>query len=145
MTVFFQLTFQEPEEKKRYYSIIVYALNTSAIATWRMHCQIHQLSMSHLNFGRDITLCLMKSTKAARSQIGEPQAPADVRHDGVRHFPGCSTQGSNAATRSSFLGEGKISFGGALTILLFSTIVALGGQIFVLGESPPWPPVVAIL
>ena len=35
----------------------------------------------------------MKSARAARPQTRGPQALADVRHDGVGHFPGCPTQG----------------------------------------------------
>ena len=46
--------------------------------------------MFHLNFRREITLLLMKSARANQPQIREPQAPADVRHDGVGHFPECT-------------------------------------------------------
>ena len=35
---------------------------------------------------------LMKSARPARPQIGGPQAPSHVRHDGVGHFPKCPTQ-----------------------------------------------------
>ena len=49
--------------------------------------------MSHLNFRQEITLFSMKSARAARPQTRVPQALADVRHDGVGHFPGCPTQG----------------------------------------------------
>ena len=79
-------------EKERYYSPIAHVLNTSVIAAWRIPSKLHQLSMFHLNFRREITLYLMKSARAARPQIRGPQASADVRHVGVGHFPECTTQ-----------------------------------------------------
>ena len=35
----------------------------------------------------------MKSAKAAQPQIGGPQAPGDVKHDGVGHFLESTTRG----------------------------------------------------
>ena len=61
-------------------------LNRSVIAAWRIPRERHLLSMSHLNLRREITLCLMKSARAAQAQIREPQEPEDVRHDGRAIF-----------------------------------------------------------
>ena len=35
----------------------------------------------------------MESARADRPQIRGTQVPADVRHDGVGHFPECTTKG----------------------------------------------------
>ena len=79
--------------KKWYYPLIVNALNTSVVASWKLYGCIHDSHISHLNYRREVAMCLLKSARAAPSQIRGPQMPLDVRYDGVGHFPKAVTQG----------------------------------------------------
>ena len=52
----------------------------------RTHKQPYPLQIS------GYATALMESARADQPQIREPQAPADLRHEGVGHFPECTTQ-----------------------------------------------------
>jgi DNA excision repair protein ERCC-6 len=72
--------------KKWYWPLATHALNTSVVAAWRVHCAMGEDRLSHLDFRRNITLCLLKSAQdkpqRARVAVG---FPSDVRYDGVGH------------------------------------------------------------
>lgn len=82
--------------KKWWWSLFINAINVSVVAAWRLHCQLHPLDkLTHLQFRRQITLCLLK-TSATRAQTGgghHADLPTDVRFDGVGHIRMDSTQG----------------------------------------------------
>ena len=46
--------------KKWYWPLFVNILNTTVVAAWKIHCQIGYKKITHINFGRQVTLCLLK-------------------------------------------------------------------------------------
>ena len=45
--------------KKWYWTLIVDALNVYVVAAWKIHCKTNQEELAHLDFRREITLCLL--------------------------------------------------------------------------------------
>ena len=81
--------------KKWYWPLFSNALNLSIVAAWRLHCQLADETLSHLDFRREITLCLLKSV-APRACIGHSkmsELPADIRYDGNGHIKKNCKQG----------------------------------------------------
>ena len=81
--------------KKWYWSLLLNALNISVVAPWRVHCKISTEKLSHLDFRRAITLCLLKSEKipCPTSISASASLPGDVRFDGLNHLLASTTQG----------------------------------------------------
>ena len=52
--------------KTWYWPLFINALNVSIVATWRIHCHAKVSKMSHLDFRRETTLCLLKSSKVRK-------------------------------------------------------------------------------
>ena len=52
--------------KKWYWLLLIKALNISIVAAWRIHCHVEVSKMNHLDFRREITLCLLKSLKVCK-------------------------------------------------------------------------------
>ena len=82
--------------KKWYWSLIINAINISVVAAWQVHCAIQEKPMTHLEFRREITVCLLKIAMPQRRQIGGGRIqnlPNEVRIDGVGHCKLSTTQG----------------------------------------------------
>jgi len=81
--------------KKWWWPLFVNAINVSVVAAWRIHCHLHRQSMTHLEFRREITLCLLKSSEERATTGGGSHAdlPNDVRFDGQGHTRIEATQG----------------------------------------------------
>ena len=47
--------------KKWYWPLIINAINVSVVATWQLHCAVAETPKSHLEFRREIAICLLKS------------------------------------------------------------------------------------
>ena len=47
--------------KKWYWPVIIYAINVSVVAAWQLHCAVAETPKSHLEFRREIAICLLKS------------------------------------------------------------------------------------
>ena len=81
--------------KKWWWNLFVNAINLAVVAAWRLHCYTSEPSatISHLEFRREITLGLMKSS--TRQRLGGPTAPVvgSVRYDGVQHYMESTSQG----------------------------------------------------
>ena len=82
--------------KKWWWPLFLNVVNMSVVAAWRLYSRLHpQLKVSHLDFRRTITLCLLKR-KIPRVQIGgghHADLPDDIRYDGVGHISEATTQG----------------------------------------------------
>lgn len=82
--------------KKLYWPLFSNALKLSVVAAWRMHCQLVAFPLSHLEFRREVMLCLMKSvaprTQAGRNKMAE--LPADIRYAGLCHNRNASRNAS---------------------------------------------------
>lgn len=83
--------------KKWWWPLFLNALNVSIIASWRIHCSVCPASLSHLDFRREVTLCLLKveiPKPRCRSIGGHmPDLPYDIRYDNVGHLKISCTQG----------------------------------------------------
>ena len=82
--------------KKWYWPLFTNALNVTVVASWRIHCKIAESLMSHLDFRREIAICLLKMSMVSRLQVGSgPRVnlPDDVRFDGEDHEKVAATQG----------------------------------------------------
>jgi len=81
--------------KKWWWNLFVNALNMAVVAVWRVHCYVSESSANstHLEFRRQVTLGLLKSS--TRQRMGGPTAPVvhDIGYDGVQHYMHSSTQG----------------------------------------------------
>ena len=75
--------------KKWYWPLFINALNITIVAAWRAHCAIEETPLSHLNFRREVTICLLKlGHPQPRTQVGggiSAVLPDGVRRDGVGH------------------------------------------------------------
>lgn len=74
----------------------MHALNVSVVAAWKIHCKTNEKKLSHLDFRREITLCLLKLDEPKTINVGPTTSsnlPGDVRFDGVNHFMTSTTQG----------------------------------------------------
>ena len=83
--------------KKWYWPLFINALNITIVAAWRAHCAIEETPLSHLNFRREVTICLLKlGHPQPRTQVGggiSAVLPDGVRRDGVGHEKEACTQG----------------------------------------------------
>ena len=81
--------------KKWYWPLIINAINVSVIAALRVHCAVKSKPLTHLDFCRAITLCLLKFPTKSRLQIGGRIAvlPHNVRYGGVDHIRVSTTKG----------------------------------------------------
>jgi len=74
--------------KKWWWPLFTNALNLSVVAAWRMFRLLHpQAQMSHLDYRRTITLCLLKAVapRISRRGGGIAHLPMDIRHDSIGH------------------------------------------------------------
>ena len=82
--------------KKWYWPLFTDALNVTVVAAWRIHCKIAESPLSHLNFRREIAICLLKMSVVSRLQVGggpRVNLPDDVRFDGEDHEKVAASQG----------------------------------------------------
>lgn len=78
--------------KKWWWPLMTNLVNISIVAAWRFYCTLH---ITHIEFRREITLVLMKSSGRRAQTAGRIQAdlPVDVRFDGQDHYPNDCSQG----------------------------------------------------
>ena len=62
------------------------------VASWRVHYNLDEKPLFHLDFRRSVAICLLKMHHTDRAQLGGgpiPNMPDNVRYDGVGHdkFP----------------------------------------------------------
>ena len=72
--------------KKWYWPVAINAISISVIAAWRVQCAVQEKPKTHLEFRREIKICLFKMAMPLRLQIGGgriPHLPNDIRCDGV--------------------------------------------------------------
>ena len=68
---------------KWYWPLFINGLNITIVAAWRAHCAIEETPLSHLNFRREVTICLLKlGHPQPRTQVGG--GISAVLPDGVR-------------------------------------------------------------
>jgi DNA excision repair protein ERCC-6 len=82
--------------KKWWWPLFTNALNLSVVAGWRMFRLLHPHSqLSHLEYRRTVTLCLLMSEESRGSKLGGGVAhlPLDVRRDGIGHVNTTATEG----------------------------------------------------
>ena len=82
--------------KKWYWLLIINAINVSVVAGWRIHCNAVVSPVTHLEFRREIAICLLKSSMEERTKVtGEtlPSLPKDIRFDQINHYKITATQG----------------------------------------------------
>ena len=61
--------------------LVINAINISVVAARRVHCTLNANSLSHLEFLREVTLCLLKSSTQPLRQVEgviAPNLPADL-------------------------------------------------------------------
>ena len=81
--------------KKRYRPLFVNLLNTMVVATWKIYCQIGDKKITYIDFGRQVTLCLLKGQQHQEIESNvATELPLDIHFDAVNHFLGpATTQG----------------------------------------------------
>ena len=81
--------------KKRYRPLFVNLLNTTVVAAWKIYCQIGDKKITYIDFGRQVTLCLLKGQQHREIESNvAAELPLNVHFDGVNHFLGpATTQG----------------------------------------------------
>ena len=82
--------------KKWHWPLIIKAINVSVVAAWRLHCAVAETPSNHLEFRREITICLLKSPMDVRKRTTEgaiANIPSDLGYDSVGHFKVSTTQG----------------------------------------------------
>ena len=68
-------------------------LNVSVVAAWRLYCAVHGSNeIEHLDFRRDVTLCLLKAARPQSTPVRSQ--PVDQLQGGLWSF---ITNGSRAA------------------------------------------------
>ena len=73
--------------KKWYWPLFVNLLNTTVVAAWKIHCQIGDKKITHINLRRQVTLCLLKVQQHREMDTSvAAELPLDVRFNGVNHF-----------------------------------------------------------
>ena len=78
--------------KKRYWPLFVNLLNTTVVAAWKIHFQIGDKNITHINFRRQVALCLLKVQQHHKIESSvAAELPLDVRFDGINHFLGPAT------------------------------------------------------
>jgi len=69
--------------KKWWWPLLTNILNLSVVAAWRLHCAVHGSDgMEHIDFRRDITLCLLKAAQPQNTPVRKQpvaELPTDVR------------------------------------------------------------------
>jgi DNA excision repair protein ERCC-6 len=75
--------------KKWWWPLFTNVLNISVVAAWRLYCTLNKnRALSHLDFLREITICLLKSSPNERPQVGggaHVDLPDHVRFDQIGH------------------------------------------------------------
>lgn len=93
--------------KKWYWPLFTHAINISVVAAWRIHCKVSGNIMTHLEFRRYITRCLLKmeaSTSSSSDRLPRAEStnlsqrqpsslPPEVRFDRTNHNKEPTTQG----------------------------------------------------
>lgn len=82
--------------KKWWWPLFIHAINVSVVAAWKIFLVLHPRShVSHLDFRRNVALCLLKKadSRACSLRAGVAHLPVDVRHDGVGHTHTTTTEG----------------------------------------------------
>ena len=78
--------------KKWYWPHFVNLLNTTAVAAWKIHCQIGEKKITYIDFRRQVTLCQLKIEQHREIESSVAfELPLNVRFDGVKHFLGPAT------------------------------------------------------
>ena len=76
--------------KKWYWPLFVNLLNTTVVAAWKIHCQIGDKKITHINFRRQVALCKVHQHREIESSVAA-ELPLDVRFDGVNRILGSAT------------------------------------------------------
>jgi hypothetical protein len=75
--------------KKWWWPLFTNALNVSVVAAWLLHSTLNQRrALSHLEFRRQIAICLLKAQISERKQVGgagHVNLPDDVRYGYIGH------------------------------------------------------------
>ena len=82
-------------DNKWYWLLAINAVNISVVGAWQVHCVVQEKLMTHLEFWREIKICLLQMDMLLRRQIGGrriSQLPNDIRFDGVGHFKAPAAQ-----------------------------------------------------
>ena len=81
--------------KKWCWPLFVNLLNTTAVAAWKIHCQIGEKKITNIDFRRQVMLCLLKVQQHCEIESSvAAELPLDVHFYGVNHFLGpAMTQG----------------------------------------------------
>ena len=82
--------------KKWYWPLVINAVNVSVVAAWRIHCNAVVSPMTHLEFRREITICLLKSPIEEQTKVTGgtlSSLPKDIRFDQINHYKMKTTQG----------------------------------------------------
>ena len=82
--------------KKWYWPLVINAINVSVVAAWRIHCNAVVSPMNHLEFRREIAICLLKSPMEEQTKVTGgtlPSLPKDIRFDQINHYKITTTQG----------------------------------------------------
>ena len=79
--------------KKWYWILFINFLNVTVVTGWRIYCRIGQQKVSHLEFWKQVTLCLLKADEKLRNRPeGEFELLQEVRFDKINHFLGSTSQ-----------------------------------------------------
>ena len=82
--------------KKWYWPLVINATNISVVTAWRPRCKVNASAPSHLEFCREVTFYLQKSSTQPHRQVGGGAAPnlsADLRYNDVDHYKKPAPQG----------------------------------------------------
>ena len=82
--------------KEWHWPLFANYLNLTVVAAWRLHCEVAEQPVTHLDFRRRITICLLMQTTALRvqSRCGmTAMLTNEVWFDGFGHNKASTTQG----------------------------------------------------
>ena len=66
--------------------------NITVVAAWKIHCQIGDKKTTHIDFRRQVTLCLLKIEQHHEIESSvTAELPLDVHFDVINHFLGLAT------------------------------------------------------
>ena len=89
--------------KKWYWPLLVNLLNNTVVAAWKIHCQIGDKKITHIDFRRQVTLCLLKVQQHHEIEsIVAAELTLDVRFDGVNHFLAPATTQGRCKVRKKY-------------------------------------------
>ena len=75
-----------------YWPLFVNLLNATVVAAWKIHRQIGDKKITHIDFRRHVMLCPLKVQLNRKIETNvAAKLPLDVRFDGVNHFLGPTT------------------------------------------------------